>query len=81
MPRHRPPAVVHEVPSPHHGFFGVTVAFLGYVLLVVGVAVGLSSLGLGTLAVVVGSGLAAAGLLVGFLPLFRRLTPDRAGET
>lgn len=68
---------MYEVPSPSHGFFGATVAFLAYVGLVVGVAVGLSTLGLSSVLVLTGTGVAAAGLLVVFVPLFRRLTPAR----
>lgn len=70
---------MHEIPSPTHGLLGVTLAFFGYVLLVVGVAVGLSRLGLPEPLVLAGSVGLAVGLFAAFLPLFRRLTPERAG--
>jgi membrane associated rhomboid family serine protease len=71
---------MYEVPSPTHGFFGVTVAFLAYVGLVIGVAAGLSTLGLSRGVAIAGSVVAAAGLLVVFVPLFRRLTPTGDGD-
>ena len=71
---------MYEVPGPTHGFFGVTVAFFVYVFLVVAVAVGLSTFGLSSVVVLAGAVGAAVGLLAVFLPLFRRLTPSRAGS-
>jgi hypothetical protein len=71
---------MYEVPGPTHGFFGVTVAFLAYVAIVVGIAVSLSTLGLSSVVVLAGVVVAALGLLAVFVPLFRRLTPSLDGD-
>lgn len=72
---------MHPSPHPSHGFFRVTVAFGCYVLLVVGFALVLQRLGLSQGLLVAGTLVAAVALFAAFLPLFRRLTPRRAGDS
>lgn len=71
---------MHPSPHPSHGFFRVTLAFLAYVLLVVGAALVLQGLGLSQGLQVAGTLVAAVVLFAVFLPVFRRLTPRRAGD-
>lgn len=71
---------MYQNPLPTHGYFPLIVASWVYVLLVAAVLVVLRELGLSDPLLLVALVVVGAGLLVAFLPVFRRLTPARKGR-
>ncbi|MFT4931300.1 MAG: hypothetical protein ACI91T_001175 [Natronomonas sp.] len=68
---------MYDSPSPVHGFFRLGLAFVLYLSLGVGVAMGATAAGLSDSGVALAFLLALIVLLKPFSPVFRRFMPDR----